>query len=108
VPLDLGLATLEIICADVHYRNRNRGRQEGGRVVATYYARSHRKGTAKYGELRHAISVMPSLDNSVMPIGMAFEVGWTEERLALFRLIVHKVNVSGRFTLVDDEFHQVE
>jgi hypothetical protein len=73
-----------------------------------YFTTISRKGPVKYGELRHAISVMPSLDSGVMPVGMAFEVGSTEERLALFRLIVNKFNVPGWFILVDGEFRPAE
>jgi hypothetical protein len=39
---------------------------------------------------------------------MAFEVGWTKNKLALFRLVVRGVDVPGRFILSDGEFHQMD
>jgi hypothetical protein len=43
-----------------------------------------------------------------LPVGVGFEVGRTEEGLALFRLTVRNVGVPGRFTLVDGEFRPAE
>jgi hypothetical protein len=75
--------------------------------VATYYARVHCKGTAKYGELSNAFGVHDS-PAPCLPVGVGFEVGRTEEGLALFRLTVRNVGVPGRFILVDGEFRPVE
>ncbi len=53
-----------------------------------------------------AIGVLKAPDN-FMPVGMAFEVGRTDEGLEAWRLVLHCAEVPGRLVIVDQEFRPV-
>jgi hypothetical protein len=81
--------------------------------MTRYFTSSSRASTVKYGELTHALNVLKAPNGGT--IGMAFEAGWTKDRLALFRLLVNNVEIPGqfieipgRFILSNGDFHQVD
>jgi hypothetical protein len=51
----------------------------------------------------HALGVLEAPDNHT-PIGLALPVGRDDDVVEVWRLIVHGVDVPGRFTVVDREF----
>src|SRR5262249_9555716 len=71
---------------------------------AMYFTRSGpKRGPILNRDRLDAISVTASADDP-MPIGMALGRGWDAEGLVRFRLIVHGVEVPGRWSVVDRQF----
>jgi hypothetical protein len=59
------------------------------------------------GRLPFSIGDLGTPDNH-MPLGMATEIGRTEQRLATWRLHVRGAEVSGRWIIVDGVFLTIE
>jgi hypothetical protein len=64
-------------------------------------------GPVRYGQLPGSIGVLEAL-NKPMPIGIAFEAGWIEGGLAVWRLTVEGADVPGRWVIIDGRFVPVE
>jgi hypothetical protein len=56
------------------------------------------------GELDPGAIVVLENPGRPMPIGMALAVGWTEGRLAVWRLTVKGAEIPGQWVIVDREF----
>ena len=69
----------------------------------TYFTNASGPGPVRYGQLPCSIGVLEALDKP-MPIGMAWEFGWTEEGLALRRLRVHGAEIPGQWLIIDGRF----
>jgi hypothetical protein len=75
--------------------------------MTRYFAHLSAAGPIRYGQFPFSIGVLAAPDK-LMPIGMASEVGWTEDGLALWNLTVHGAEIPGRWVIGDREFRQVE
>jgi hypothetical protein len=75
--------------------------------MTRYFAHITVAGAVRHGQLPGSIGVLEAPDQP-MPIGMAFEVGWTDGGLALWRLTVHGANVPGHWVIIDRGFRTVE
>ena len=72
--------------------------------MGTYYANvGPVRGSAMYRDTPPAAGVLESPDNPT-PIGQAVESGWTEDGVALWRLMVRGVAVPGRWSIIDRQF----
>jgi hypothetical protein len=70
----------------------------------SYYADvGPERGPILWRDNYDAINVLEAPDNHT-PIGMALGVGWGPGGVQRFRLIVHGVDVPGRWTVVGQEF----
>jgi hypothetical protein len=76
-------------------------------MTTRYFAHITAAGPIRYDQVPESIEVLESPDKP-MPIGMAFEAGWTEGRLATWRLTVHGADVTGRWIIIDREFRPVK
>ncbi len=56
-----------------------------------------------YRDTPPAAGVLESPDNATL-IGQAAEAGWTENGVALWRLMVRGVAVPGRWSIIDRQF----
>jgi hypothetical protein len=70
---------------------------------AVYFTNIISKGAVLHNRSRFAIEVKRSPDDST-PIGLAFQVAQNTEGLALWRLRVHGIDLSGRFIVVEGGF----
>ena len=60
---------------------------------------------ARYGERPFAIGVLdPDGGNVGLPIGIAYPTGWGDRGAALWRLVVNKVELPGRYVLDRQRF----
>jgi hypothetical protein len=64
-------------------------------------------GPVRYGRFPGSIEVLDSPDHP-MPIGTAYEAGWTEDGLPVWRLAIEGDDLPGRWVIVDREFRPVE
>jgi hypothetical protein len=81
----------------------------GEELAVRYFAHiGPAKGSVYHRDRLDAIGVHDTPACDRMPIGMALAVGWDEQLRAVYRLIVRKADVPGRFILVDREFRLVE
>ena len=71
-----------------------------------YFTNISTKGKVRYGKFPFAISVLESPDNYI-PIGMADSVTATASGLAVWRLVVHGVELHGRFVDIDGQFFEL-
>jgi hypothetical protein len=71
-----------------------------------YFTNASTTGKVRSGQFAFAIGVLESSNNH-MPIGMAFQVRWTDEGLAVWALQVHGANVPGQWIIIDGEFVQL-
>jgi hypothetical protein len=71
--------------------------------VVIFYSNVVRKGTVMHGQILHVLGVLESPGDQ-NPIGTAFSAGRTADGRALWRLVVHGTELTGRFTLTDGEF----
>jgi hypothetical protein len=78
-----------------------------GPMTTRFFAHISTAGPVRYGQLPGAMGVLDAPDHP-MPIGTAFEAGWTEGGLAVWRLTVEGDDVPGRWIIVDREFRPVE
>jgi hypothetical protein len=58
----------------------------------------------QHGPGYDAIGVLESQTNH-SPIGMALAFSWDEQGRSVYRLVVHGVELTGRWVVVDREFH---
>jgi hypothetical protein len=72
-----------------------------------YFTDAITTGTVRSGEYPFAIGVLPESDARI-PIGIAFEVGITENGFAVWRLKVAGEQVPGRFIIENGLFVPVE
>jgi hypothetical protein len=72
-----------------------------------YFADAITTGTVRSGEYPFAIGVLPE-SRARIPIGVAFEVGITENGFAVWRLKVGGEQVPGRFIIENGLFVPVE
>ncbi len=72
----------------------------------SYFVEVPAKGRVLLGQLPRVISVFDSSDRHCV-VGVATEVDRTHDGLAVWRLTVRGVDVSGRFVVVDGEFIQI-
>ena len=75
--------------------------------MTLYFAHITAAGPVRYGQFPLAIGVLEAPDK-FMPISMAFEVGWTDDRLGVWRISAHGAEVPGRFVIVDRQFEPVD
>ena len=71
--------------------------------MGTYYANvGPVRGSAMYRDTPPAAEVLESPDTK--PIGQAVEAGWTENGVALWRLMIRGVVVPGLWSIIDRQF----
>jgi hypothetical protein len=76
------------------------------RGMATYFTNcGPAKGPIRDRDFPFAIGVLA--EGELMPIGMAFGAGRTDDVIAVWRLTVHGAEVPGRWIVVDREFRPV-
>jgi hypothetical protein len=73
----------------------------------SYFTNIGGSGPVRYGQFPFAIGVLES-PNNFMPIGMAFEIGWTEHGLAVWRLTIGETELPDRWVLIDRRFVAVK
>ena len=76
-------------------------------MTTRYFAHISAAGPVRYGQVPGSIGVLDSPDHP-MPIGTAYEAGWTEAAPATWRLTVDDDDVPGRWVIVDRESRPVE
>jgi hypothetical protein len=75
--------------------------------MTRHFAHIRGTGPIRYGQLPSSIGVLDAPDH-LMPIGTAYEAGWTESGLAIWRLTVRGADLPGRWVIVDREFRPLE
>jgi hypothetical protein len=75
--------------------------------MTRYFAHIRATGPVRYGQFPFSIGVLEAPDK-LMPIGMAFGVGRTDDGMAVWRLTVHGADVPGRWVIVDRRFITLE
>jgi len=73
----------------------------------TYFTNVSTSGPVRYGQLPGSIGVLEAIDKP-MPIGIASEVGWTDDGLAVWWLRVHGADILGRWVIIDRRFVPVD
>ena len=72
--------------------------------MGTYYANvGPVRGSAMYRDTPPATGVLESPGNPTL-IGQAVEAGWTENGVALWRLMIRGVAVPGLWSIIDRQF----
>jgi hypothetical protein len=75
--------------------------------VSRYFAHISATCPVRGGQGLGLIRVLEAPDQAP-PIGMVFEVGWTEGGLAVWRLTMRGADLTGRWEIVDRNFQPVE
>jgi len=70
-----------------------------------YFPHISQSGPVRYGDVPGSIGVLEPPDQ-FMPVGEAHGVTWNQAGLAVWRLILGKAEVPGRWVIIDRQFRQ--